>query len=250
MASRERSQERHRSVNPYTLCRIGDTRHACYAQRVTYPPRKTRTDPHAPRDLGVDVPDDLDLPTYDRPDATQDALQRAKRRPRALTRPSDRSLVLDDPAALQGIVDRLRRGMPLKLVAQAIGVSWQTWRAWEARGAEGIEPYASAMLACRTAAAEGVLSLLDDVRRAGEGAPDKDGIWKNQWQASKWLAERIEPELAREPVQASVHVEVSEGQSLDLSRLSTEELADLMVLTSKAGVGGEGGALLLVTERF
>mgnify|MGYP001559843349 CR=1 FL=1 len=153
-------------------------------------------------------------------------------------RDTQRRLAFEDPAIRPVVLEQLRRGYPLKVVLQAVGVSPKVWLVWRRRGEDGREPYATFLHEVTVARAQGAIGLLDQVRAAGEGAPDKDGIWKNQWQASKWLLERQDPDEFM-PVDRSItaHVDLPAPQAqVDVRKMSTQDLLQLEALLERAPV--------------
>lgn len=151
-------------------------------------------------------------------------------------------LPFEDLAIREIVIDALEKGYPVKVVLHSVGFSAGQWRMWEMKGARGIEPYATFHHLVTTAKARGALVLLDQVRAAGEGAPDQHGIWKNQWQASKWLLERQDPDTFM-PVEKSIsaHIELQPTQQVDVRAMSDEDLLALVDVLDRAPVIDVGG---------
>lgn len=79
------------------------------------------------------------------------------------------------------IIKWIRDGAPLRLAAQAAGISWETLRGWRADGRDGGDPRYVAFLAqCEQAEAEGAMELLTRLNIAGI----------TDWRASLALLER------------------------------------------------------------
>jgi hypothetical protein len=130
----------------------------------------------------------------------------------------------------------LRKGYPLKTVAQAAGFRMERLRTWIARGKNGLEPYASFVHELETAQAAGQLEILDDVRSASRGAPDKDGIWKNKWEAGKWLLAVGDPGTFQETTKSiSAHVELpAPTTAVNVREMSDEDLEALVDVLDRA----------------
>ncbi len=135
------------------------------------------------------------------------------------------------------ILTRLTRGYPLKTILRACGLSWEAWATWRRRGHSGSEPFATFVREVEVAQAEGAIGLLDQVRAAGEGAPDQHGIWKNDWKASRWLLERQDPDQFVEVSKSlSAHVEIPAQRIVDVTQLSDEDLETLAEIAERAPV--------------
>ena len=146
-----------------------------------------------------------------------------------------REYPFERPDLRSRMLAHLRKGYPTCTIAMVCGVSGAVWRRWEKRGDAGEEPFASWFTEVRQARADGQLGLLDMVRAAGEGTRDQHGVWRNQWQAARWLIERADPSFLEQPVQEiRMEVESSAQSTIKLEGLSVEELEDLYRLTAKA----------------
>jgi hypothetical protein len=135
------------------------------------------------------------------------------------------------------ILDRLRKGYPPKVCVQAVGVRFQTWKKWLKQGSRGIEPFATFAHEVACAQSEGAIGLLDTIRAAGEGAPDQHGVWKNKWEASRWLLERADPDTFM-PVEKSIsaHIDLPTPSNLDIRAMSEDDLLALDALLERAPV--------------
>jgi hypothetical protein len=145
--------------------------------------------------------------------------------------------LFEQPRIKEVIISRLKLGYPAKVILQACGITAGQWRTWMHKGQRGIEPFASFVNDVGVAQAEGAVALLDQVRAAGEGAPDQHGIWKNQWQASKWLLERQDPDTFM-PVEKSIQarIDLPAASTLDVRGMSDADLEQLLEIADRAPV--------------
>jgi hypothetical protein len=217
-----------------------------------------RTDQVAPTDLAKRATDPQDRPdrVTDPQDRWDELLRQAKTAPAQPGRRASwpvgqakrgREYPFESAPMRARLLDHLRKGYPPSTVALACGVSPAVWRQWERRGDAGEQPFARWFAEARQARVDGQIGLLDLVRAAGEGTKDQHGVWKNQWQAARWLLERADPTYLEAPA-AQVEVQVEARHTVDVSALSTDELEDLYRLTAKVESGalpeGGGGAAL------
>lgn len=152
---------------------------------------------------------------------------------RAIAKP----LPFEDPRRKALVLEKLSLGFPVKTVLQAIGISAQSWGEWRRRGLRGLEPYASFLHEVEEAAAAGALGLLDDVRRSAEGAPDQHGVWKNKWEAARWLLEVGDPDQYKLVDKSlTAHVELTSPKQVDVRGMSEEDLEKLVDVLDRAPV--------------
>jgi hypothetical protein len=152
-----------------------------------------------------------------------------------------RILPFEDQTQRAVLLTSMEKGFPIKTCLESLGITIGTWRKWQRRADYGEEPFASFFHEARISLAKGQIGLLEHIRAAGEGAPDQNGVWRNQWKASAWLLEKADPgqfaDVSR--VELDAHV-VSSTVEVDVDKLSVSELEDLYLLTAKASVAEEG----------
>lgn len=146
--------------------------------------------------------------------------------------------VLEDETLQADLLELAKHGAPLSIMAQAAGVSPRTWTYWLRFARDGKEPYASFFSALHAQRARAAMEIVSEIRAASKGGPDKDGIWRNQWQAGRWLLETgWGRAFAGPPAEVEVRHEHTDGGiagRVDMSKLSDNEFQALRALLVKA----------------
>lgn len=153
------------------------------------------------------------------------------------SREVQRALPFEDQTKQRLLLDRLKRGFAPKVVVKALGWSG-SWASWKKRAAQQLEPYATFMLAVEQAEAEGACHLMDQIERAGEGTADQHGIWKNNWQASKYMLEVLDPTIFK-PVEKSFSLRAEVPADMikfDVAAMSDADLEALVEIGDRAKI--------------
>ncbi len=125
------------------------------------------------------------------------------------------------------IVDLTRKGRPIRVAAEAVGVHHGTVYDWLHRGEAGIEAYVPFMLDWKAARAEAVGGVIDSIADAGQRSScptctcETPCVAPGDWKATAWLGERLYPDTLQ--LTQKVQIQQSVEQVLIAARSAVDD---------------------------